>query len=505
MRKVISLLAIIALMLSTLICAAAEVKEHTVVNAVPMYAPEEHILRLTYKGLDMEGLAMVNEVNGSDRWFDAVPGCSLTFATYTNGVTGCVRNMDLQLSEYGAFEMLIYPGDNVKYPTWALAYCANQANTYAESLTDGLSEITYLKAPFFSSDAMSVGYNDQGEKGALYGALLMRSEEQDEQGNYIWTCPGTNTGAALRCPVSATPGLIIPQCLTIDEALKYTGAVNEQYERIFPYDAPVLDVYSLNQEKPACIHWSEALSLIDSTGRHGVLEFVDNYPIWHEGIDYCFNFYLQEDYLHNPDGSYRETGASGMGRYQATVPFLDKVHTVSDHLDLMEGVRYSYMTFYNEDAGYIGRAWNGEPVDWRSELAHADMWASYDHYKQLGLDTGIADARYPLQVTYLNTKTGQYEVVSSYEYWLDNHDHLTAVYDANFVTAEENRDELMNCVRWSGMFYGSLTDEQLRSTGTAWQTYFRVVADPMNFRVTRWFNENINTADTIDMNSLLEN
>ena len=48
---------------------------------------------------------------------------------------------------------------------------------------------------------------------------------------------------------------------------------------------------------------------------------------------------------------------------------------------------------------------------------------------------------------------------------------------------------------WS--FYNSLTEEELRQTNSTWQTYFKVIADPMNYRVTRWFNENVSTADTI--------
>ena len=54
-----------------------------------------------------------------------------------------------------------------------------------------------------------------------------------------------------------------------------------------------------------------------------------------------------------------------------------------------------------------------------------------------------------------------------------------------------------------GLFYCGLTLKEVSATNAGWETYFRVVADPMNFSVTRWFNEDINTADTICWESLI--
>ncbi len=48
------------------------------------------------------------------------------------------------------------------------------------------------------------------------------------------------------------------------------------------------------------------------------------------------------------------------------------------------------------------------------------------------------------------------------------------------------------------------TINQVASTGSGWETYFKVIADSMQFKATRWFNENINTADTITWDTVVK-
>lgn len=477
------------------------------VNFKPMYNPEDQVIRLTYEGLDLEGLENANKRYGSDGFGDTPveQGCSITFATYRNGTTGAVRNMDLHLSDYSSYDITLYPGENVKYTTWGLAYTGVDEKPYKKILEEGISDSRYKTIPFTMTDAMSFGYKEDGTRASLYCGLLIRGDEQDEEGNYLWACSGTHPGAPIRCATQSVAALVATQNLSIEEALKYVGAEDEAYKRLYPDVEPTLDIYTLNVETgTASNHWFEVCAMIDSTGRHGVLEFIDNHPIWHEGADYSFNFFLQEEYLHNPDGSYRETGGSGIGRMNATVPYLDKIHTVADHVDLMEGIRYSFMTYYNEDAGYIGCDWNGQPVDWRSEFTHADVWKSWETFnKELGIDTSAADKKYPLYAHYINTETGELELIDSYEMYAEKREHLKSAYDMNYVQDDRNKDEVMNYVRWNGYAYGSMTEDQVKSTHSGWETYFRVIADPMNGRVTRWFNENTNTADTISFNDVV--
>lgn len=474
------------------------------VKFTPMYTPEDQVIRLTYKGIDLAGLENANKRYGSAGYREG-QGCSITFASYRNGTTGAVRNMDLHLSDYSSYDIIIYPGENVKYTTWGLTYTGVDEKSYQDILKSGLSEDRYKTLPFMATDAMSFGYKEDGTKGSLYCALLIRGDEQDENGNYIWFCSGTNPGAPLRCSTQSVAALLATQNLSIEDALRYVGAVDENYNRLYPDAEPALDVYTLNIEtENASNHWFEVCAMIDDTGRHGVLEFIDNHPIWHEGADYSFNFFLQEEYLHNPDGTYRETGGSGIGRMKATIPYLDLIHTVSDHVDMMDGIRYSFMTYYNEESGYTGCDWLGNPVDWRSEFTHTDVWSEWESMnRKIGIDTSKADEKYPLYSHYINTETNELELIDSYEKYVEKRDRLRTPYDMNYVLAEENREELMNFIRWHGYAYNCMTEEEVKATRSGWETYFRVIVDPMNFRVTRWFNENINTADTISFNDLI--
>lgn len=478
------------------------------VDFKPMYNEEDQVIQLTYNGLDMEGLANANKRYGSEHYGDTPvdQGCSITFATYRNGTTGAVRNMDLHLSDYSSYELIIHPGENVKYTTWGLAYTGVDEKSYSDILKEGISSERYKVLPFTSTDTMSFGYKDDGSKGSLYCALLIRPDEQDADGNYMWTCSGTNPGAPIRCSTQSAATLIACQNLSIEDALKYVGAVDESYQRLYPDVDPTLDIYTMNVETgTASNHWFEVCAMIDDTGRHGVLEFIDNHPIWHEGANYSFNFFLQEEYLHNPDGTYRETGGSGIGRMEATVPYLDKVLTIADHVDLMDGIRYSFMTYYNEEEDYIGFDWNGKPVDWRSEFTKADIWASWEKFnKALKIDTSAADKKYPPYAHYIDTKTNELVLIDSYEKYVQNRDHLASAYDMNYVLSEEHKDEVMNLIRWNGKCYFDMTEAQVKSTLSGWETYFRVIADPMNHRVTRWFNENYLTADTVSFADLVK-
>ena len=83
-----------------------------------LYDENQYILGLEYTGLDMTGLDYANQTYGSENYGDAEigGGCSITFATYRTGITGAVRNMDLQLSSYCSYELTIHPGENVSTP-----------------------------------------------------------------------------------------------------------------------------------------------------------------------------------------------------------------------------------------------------------------------------------------------------------------------------------------------------------------------------------------------------
>lgn len=513
LNKIKKLIVIALLLITSSSCSNGEIEKgeedmSDKYEVLELYDAGSYAVFLNYDGLDMKGLEDMNKRYGSSSYDggsygDAEMGfaCSITFAEYYNGIVGAVRNMDLQMSKYCAYEALINKGDNVKYPMWALSYTGMDDSSYEEVKTKGLSKERYDQIPFTATDAMSFGYDDNNNRSSLYMGILMRSSEVDEKGNYRWACSGTYPNAKIRCATQSLPILIGAQCVTIEQALAYVGAVDENYIRITPDIEPSLDVYTFSIETPTVSnHWFEVVAMEDSTGRHGVLEFMDNYAIWHEGADYSFNFFLQKDYLYNEDGTYKEQHGAGIGRMQATVPYLKSVKTQEEHLALMSGINYSNMTYYTEDEKnsvyYVGYDPKGNAVDWRSEFTGFDAFAAYYKFHSLNLNTSIADSKYKLWSNYLNTKTNKIEKVDSYDYWLENKDHLKCIWDMNYVLDDKNKDEVMNAIRWSGAFYSSLSVEEVRLTNSGWLTFFKVVADPMNFKVTRWFCENVTTADT---------
>lgn len=524
MRKKLALLLAMTMTLSLNACSQAtgtgeaqpestEAKTEAKTEAVDQYGPgsvyalyandyrNQEIINVSYQGLDFDGLEMASQHYGSENYGDADVngGCSITFAEYMDGTIGAVRNMDLQRTDFCSYQLMIQPGENVKFPIWALSYTGVDDKDYVDVLVEGMSEDHYKILPFQTTDAMSFGIDENGDKACLYCAVLMRSDQEDEEGNYIWTCSGTNPGAQYRCATQSVPILLTSQYTTVDEALKAVGAVDEDYKRIYPDDEPTIDVFTFNIEtEHASNHWFECVAMEDATGHHGVLEFIDNHAIWHDNLDYSFNFFLQEEYLKDKDGHYIEDHGAGIGRYEATVPYLKDVKTISDHVSLMDGIRYSALTYYDEENGYIGYDYAGKPVDWRSEVSSSDVFSIYENmHDNLKVNTKEADEKYPLWANYMNTETGKIEKVDSYEYYKENKDHLKSVWNLEYVMQDENKEEVMNFIRWNGCFYRHLTLEEINATRNGWETFFKVLANPAKGEVTRWFNEDMATSDTI--------
>ena len=504
-KKLISTLLVLVMVLSLSACGTkTQTKEEEQVsdkNFKVLYNEEDYILGLEYKGLDMAGLESANEKYGSYEYDELPAGCSITFAKYINGRTGAVRNMDLQVTPYCSYEFTVEAGENSKYSFWGLAYTGEDEKDYKAILKEGISDASYARIPFTATDSMSFGYDDNGNKAALYCGVLMRAGQYDDNRQNIWRCSGTNPGAQYRCCTQSLPAMLASQCVTIDQALKALGAVDEDYKVVFPNDTPTLDVYTFRSK---ISNWFEVVAMEDATGRHGVVEFIDNYAIWHEGIDYSFNFFLQDDYLYNEDGTYKEQYGAGIGRYEATVPYLSEIYNVADHVALMDSIRYSYMTYYSEEYGYIGRDIKGNPVDWRSEECGADPWGSYYTYRESGLDTSTADSEFKLWANYIDLNTGDLIKISSLDEYLANYDHIKTAWTMNYCLDDANYEEIMNYIRWSGCFMNSLTLHEVSITNSGWETFFRVVCDPMAFKVTRWFNENLTTADTITWEQIVK-
>lgn len=485
MKKIINFTVItISLLLLCISCTKKEDNEivnHTVKS---LYEKNNNVVKVEYNGLNIDSIKDVND-------YEDMSLSSFTFGAYDDGNIAGIKNLELDDAEYCGFEINVKSGENVKYPFWGIAYKACDSDFYYNLLENGMDDEFYNMLPFMTSDAMSFGYSDEGDRSSLYVSLIKRYEPLNDS-NVL--CTGTYPNALFNCQGQSVASLVAANCVTVDEALAFMGALDEQYNMLFPSVDPSISVNSTTSKKGDIEYVNlYAYALEDSSGRHGVVEYIDNKPIWHEGEDSAFNFFIQEEYLLNEDETYKEKWGKGIGRYNALSSLLDNFKTMDEHSKWMNSIERSQMTSSISDI-----------VDWRSEFSDFDVFENYDKYINFRLDTKNADELYPLYAHYLDSNTNMIVLVNSYESWLLNKDHLKNIYDLNYCIDEANKVELTNLINWYKEFYNGLSNDEKKLIGESYKTYVKVFADPMNYRITRWFNEEITSADTINFKDICD-
>lgn len=487
MLKKYKLSALIMIILLLLFVSSCQVKKKDTIvtshSVKELYERHSYIGQIEYEGLDLNGLSQAN--NDIDYNIG-----SLTFGEYDNGDIASIRNLEVPYAEYCGYEMIVKKGDNVTYPFWAIAYSKNGKQSYYDALENGINISQYNMLPFTACDAMSFGYTAEGDRSSLYVSSLYRIEPAK---NTDVMCQGTYSGAKYNCSINTFVSLIAANCITINEALRFTGAVDENYLNINSSDSALLSVRSVSTNiNGEDVNILGACALEDSSGRFGVLEFIGNKAIWHEGTNYLFNYFIQNDYLFNDDGTYKEIWGKGIGRCDATVPCLDNIHTMEDHLRLMNNI--DYINMFDEN----------NMVDLRSEFADYDVFKKYDEYLSIGLNVENANELYPLFANYLDTEKEDIVLIDSYEEWNENKNHLKNIYNLEYCQNEENIEELTNLINWFKVFYNGLSNEDRIKINNVYYPYYKVIADPMNYRVTRWFNEEVSTSDTINFSDVCD-
>lgn len=481
--KIPTIILIILMLLCTSSCQNKKDSDILVHNVKALYENNTYIARVDYEGLNINGLSIANNNNDYNLG-------SLSFGEYDNGDIAGIRNLDVSGDDYCGFEMIVKKGENVIYPFWAIAYSRSGKQFYYDALENGLDDDYYNSLPFTASDAMSFGYTNEGDRSSLYVSLLYRLEPISVS-DVI--CQGIYPNATYKCSSSSVVSLIAANCITIDDALAFVGAVDEDYKEIVSSIPPQLNVYSTSTNINGIdVNILGACALEDSSGRHGILEFINNKAIWHEGNNYSFNYFIQNDFLYNEDGTYKEILGKGFGRSNSTVLYLDDIHNMEDHFRLMNNVDYSNMFSQNSD------------VDLRSEFCDFDVFKRYEEYKNMGLNTEQADELYPLYAYYLDSETEKEVLIDSYEKWKDNNDHLDNIYNLEYCLNDENNNELSNLISWFKIFYNGLSNEEKKLIGYDYITYIKVIGDPMNYRVTRYFNEEVSTSNTINFSDVCD-
>ncbi|HJJ39519.1 MAG TPA: linear amide C-N hydrolase, partial [Methanocorpusculum sp.] len=175
------------------------------------------------------------------------------------------------------------------------------------SKTKTIPAFTAAVLPYIVTDAVN-------EKG-----LVIEAHMRDVSEDLI--CYGTNLGAATRICSAFLTRYLIDSCADINDVLEHLE---------------IIDVYSPHND---IMNTNFAFGIMDATGRYGVLEFVSDKAVWHEGQPGHTNFWIDGD-AQNITGS-----CAGLGRWnnlEAAYPVIaaenESVKAMAEMQDALKSV-----------------------------------------------------------------------------------------------------------------------------------------------------------------------
>lgn len=309
MKKLLSILLVLAISLSTAACNAKAVDTTPHVEGnIPVQVLYDYVVQAeTITDLDYE-FAKQWTIDTADGWGGK---CSAAAKVLPNGDMVVGRNMDYYISNCPCF--IVHTKDDRYHETYGISYNNSTGPTFEDVKKNGLSPDYAKLMPFLVNDVM----NEEG----LYMEMNMRVNEQFEDPADDYGCSGTNPESSERICEIMLPQLVAMNCANIDEMLEYIHSIN-----IFTMskgDAP----------------WNLAFIVADATGRYGLLEIARNQISWLEGQPIQSNYYITESFAAN------ETKKMGVGRYAVLEKGLPEVQTEEDMLALMDKVSYFQMYF----------------------------------------------------------------------------------------------------------------------------------------------------------------
>ncbi len=311
-------------------------------------------------------------------------GCSAICKKLNNGDMVVGRSMDLGYSHNPAY--VVKTDTQNGYKTVGFAYNPYFGTTYDEAREIGITQ-DELTAVLLST------YDVMNEKG-LYIELDMRLVQPDWTNIAMTT--GTNPDADISLCYPAVLRYFGEKCATVDEVLELAQNVNA-------YDMVLGDM-----------RWSGAYLVAEASGRHGILEIVDNKFVWTEGAECHANFYINEEYKD------RAVFGDGFGRYEVLMGGIADVKTEADMMELIKKVKYSQV----EDP-----------------------------------DNCIFDPR--------GETTG----------YIGNPDDADAYITIEMAKSEKYKEKIMSVLREDGKRLRSLTIDQLRDEPTTWISAWQCVAN----------------------------
>ena len=235
-------------------------------------------------------------------------GCTTAVKRLPSGDTVVAHSMDSFYSMRPGYILRTAVPGHLK--TIGLSYNPYVGPDFAKVARDGISEKELWPLLFTTTDIL----NERG----LYVEFNMRPGEPEYFG--IKKSRGTKPGASESMSILALVRYLGERAGSVAEAVSL---------------AQTVDVHGLSDGR---IDWTGALTIADATGRHGVLELVDNRLIWNEGES------VQANYVVSPAYKDRALYGTGHGRADVMQKGLAAVANEVQMESLLRKVRFSQIT-----------------------------------------------------------------------------------------------------------------------------------------------------------------
>lgn len=386
---------------------------------------------------DDEVLGLIYTIFGpkSENSGDAVEiktdACSCFYVpvnTESGTVTLMGRNLDLDQSVCPGW--IFYTNIPGKYKSFNMGYFEDMLRLFGVPTMDEVRETheipyrTYQLLTYVTTDAVN-------EKG-LYIEVNMRNQTDD------LVCTGTNPSSDIKVCNAVLIRYLIDRCATIDDVLNLVKT---------------LDIYSPN---PNVLNSQFALSMMDATGRCGVMEFVNNEIVWHDSTDTAFwngDTPCHTNYWITPEAYAASNSCNGESRYEVLQDAAKSITSEEGMWDALAQIyRKQFFTNHADETTY----------DVVSDCCR-DFWGLLDEsleYEAEGLVT-LDDDR-----------------VQEVQAILDKHpEYKDKSWDATYLKNPENRDDILTCYNFITDVFNQLTPEVKREDTQIEYSAFTYVAE----------------------------
>jgi len=332
------------------------------------------------------------------------------------------RNMDYTKSDKPAWVFYVDADD--RYCTFNMGYLGDDVSLEIIDLIPSMDEIAeskripqylYKILPYLVTDVIN-------EKG-----LLIETNVRLPCSELV--CTGTNPESDVTICSGLLPRYLGDYCSDIEEALKMVESLN-----IYTPHNDMVDVHF-------------AFSLMDASGRYGVLEFANNKVIWHEGQPGHSNFWIDKNAYNISNSCF------GLGRWES---LLESAPSITSEEDMQNTMKKVYVNQF-----FINTAPDNVTYDIVTDCENEDIKYYYDLALKLNHTNGI------------NLDNNELGKINDIIEWHPEFNDKN--WGADYLTNSENRDDILTFYNFVVHFIEQMSLEYLNSIGIKGITVFSYV------------------------------